>query len=368
MRWLEGAGATLIRGHARLAGERRVDVEVPGGQVRELEARLAVVLATGSSAVIPPIDGLGDIRVWDSRRATSARHVPERLVVLGGGVVGVEMAQAWKRLGAREVTVVEGAERLVANLEPFAGDELRAAFEEEGIEVILGAKAVRAEREGGDTGPVTLTLDDGRTVTGDELLVAVGRRANTADLGVDTVGLEPGEAVEVDDQLRATGVPGGWLYAVGDVNGRVLLTHMGKYQARIAADVILKGSSLEAWADHRAVPSVVFTDPQLATVGLTEREAREQGIDVRVLTYGTGDVSGAKVHGVGITGTSQLVVDEARRVVVGATFTGPGVGEMLHAATIAVAAEVPLDVLWHAVPTFPTISEVWLRLLEAYGL
>ena len=368
VQWLEGAGATLIRGHARLVGERRVDVEVNGVEVRELEARVAVVLATGSSAVIPPIDGLRDIRVWDSRRATSARHVPERLVVLGGGVVGVEMAQAWKRLGARQVTVVEGAERLIANLEPFAGDELRAAFEAEGIEVIVGAKAVRAERENGDTGLVTLTLDDGRTVIGDELLVAVGRRPNTSDLGVDTVGLEPGKAVEVDDQLRATGVSGGWLFAVGDVNGRVLLTHMGKYQARIAADVILKGSSLEAWADHRAVPSVVFTDPQLASVGLTERKAREQGIDVRVLTYGTGDVSGAKVHGQGITGTSQLVVDDARRVVVGATFTGPGVGEMLHAATIAVAAEVPLDVLWHAVPTFPTISEVWLRLLEAYGL
>ena len=177
VKWLEGAGATLIRGHARLAGERRVDVELPGGQVRELEARLAVVLATGSSAVIPPIEGLSDISVWDSRRATSSKHVPERLVVLGGGVVGVEMAQAWKRLGAREVTVVEGEERLVGNLEPFAGDELRAAFEEEGIVVITGAKAVRAERPGGDSAPVTLTLDDGRSVTGDELLVAVGRRA-----------------------------------------------------------------------------------------------------------------------------------------------------------------------------------------------
>jgi dihydrolipoamide dehydrogenase len=284
-------------------------------------------------------------------------------------VVGVEFAQAWKRLGAREVTVVDSGERLVSNLEPFAGDELRAAFEEEGIGVITGVNAVRAERAS-DSGPVTLTLDDGRTVTGDELLVAVGRSPNTTDVGVDAVGLEPGEPVDVDDQLRAKGVPGGWLYAVGDVNGRALLTHMGKYQARIAADVILKGSSLEAWADHRAIPSVVFTDPQLASVGLTEREARERGIDVRVVHYGTGDVSGCKVHGLGITGTSQFVVDEARRVIVGATFTarGVGVGELLHAATIAVVAEVPLDLLWHAVPTFPTVSEVWLRLLEAYGL
>jgi pyruvate/2-oxoglutarate dehydrogenase complex dihydrolipoamide dehydrogenase (E3) component len=369
VKWLERAGGTLIRGHARLTGERRVDVELPDGTTRELEARLAVVLATGSSALMPPIDGLADIRVWDSRDATSSRHVPERLVVLGGGVVGVEMAQAWKRLGAREVTVVDAAERLVSNLEPFAGDELRAAFEDEGIVVITGVKAVRAERAS-DREPVTLTLDDGRTLTGDELLVAVGRRANTTDVGVEAVGLEPGEPIDVDDQLRAKGVPGGWLYAVGDVNGRALLTHMGKYQARIAADVILKGSSAEAWADHRAVPSVVFTDPQLASVGLTEREARERGIDVRVVHYGTGDVSGCKLHGLGISGTSQFVIDEARRVIVGATFTaqGVGVGELLHGATIAVVAEVPLDLLWHAVPSFPTISEVWLRLMEEYGL
>lgn len=367
VKWLEDAGGTLVRGHARLAGERRVDVEIGDGSTRELEARLAVVLATGSTSVIPPIDGLRDIHVWDSRSATSSRHVPERLVVLGGGVVGVEMAQAWKRLGAHEVTVVEGGERLVPNLEPFAGDELRVAFEEEGIVVITGAKAVRAARASKNA-PVALTLEDAQTVTGDELLVAVGRRPNTTDVGVDTVGLVPGRSVEVDDQLRATGVPGGWLYAVGDVNGRALLTHMGKYQARIAADVILKGSTATAWADHRAVPSVVFTDPQLASIGLTERAARERGIDVRVVQYPMGNTAGASVHGLGITGTSQVVVDEARRVIVGATFTGPGVGEMLHAATIAVVGEVPLDVLWHAVPAFPTMNEVWLRLLEAYGL
>jgi dihydrolipoamide dehydrogenase len=218
------------------------------------------------------------------------------------------------------------------------------------------------------TGPVTVTLENGDTVAGDELLVAVGRRANTADVGLETIGLEPGKPVAVDDQLRATGVPEGWLFAVGDVNGRVLLTHMGKYQARIAADVILKGSTLEAWADHRAVPSVVFTDPQVASVGLTERVARERGLDVRVVRHATGEVAGAALHGRDVKGTCQLVVDESRRVIVGATFTGPLVGEMLHAATIAVAAEVPLPVLWHAVPSFPTVSEVWLRLLEHYGL
>ncbi len=287
--------------------------------------------------------------------------------MLGGGVVGAEMAQAWKRLGAREVTVVDTASRLVTKFEPFAGDELRDAFEAEGITVVLDASVERASRDGDG---VTLTLADGRAFTGDEVLVATGRRPNTDDLGLDTVGLEPGKPVEVDDRLRAIGVVGddAWLYAIGDCNGRTLLTHMGKYQARIAADAILNDSTVTAWADHRAVPSVVFTDPQLAMVGLTEAKAREQGIDVKVVSYRIGDTAGAAVRGKGITGTAQLVIDDARKVVVGATFTGPGVGEMLHAATIAVVGEVPIDTLWHAVPSFPTMSEVWLRLLEAYGL
>jgi pyruvate/2-oxoglutarate dehydrogenase complex dihydrolipoamide dehydrogenase (E3) component len=367
VQWLQDAGGVLVRGRGRLAGARRVDVETADGSIRQLEATMAVVVATGSSPAIPPIGGLDRIRIWNSRDVTSAKAVPERLVVLGGGVVGTEMAQAWKRLGAREVTVLARDDRLLPHLEPFAGEEVRTAFEAEGIKVELQANAVRAEREADDA-PVTVTLDDGRSFTGDELLVATGRDPNTRDIGAETVGLEPGKAIEVDDQLRATGVTGGWLYAIGDANGRALLTHMGKYQARIAADAILKKSTVEAWADHRAVPAVVFTDPQVASVGLTEQMAREQGVDVRAVQFGTGDVSGAKVHGRGINGTSQIVVDESRHVIVGATFTGPGIGEMLHAATIAIAGEVPLETLWHAVPSFPTISEVWLRLLEAYGL
>ena len=368
VKWLDGAGGVLVRGRGRLVGERRVDVELPDGAgTRRLVAEKAVVLATGSAAAMPPIDGLRDARTWDSRDVTSAQQVPERLLVLGGGVVGVEMAQAWKRLGAREVTVITASERLVPNLEPFVGDELREAFEAEGIAVVVGANAVEVTRAADDA-PVTVTLEDGRTFTGDELLVAVGRAPATRDVGLETVGLDPGKSGDVDAQLRATGIDGDWLYAIGDVNGRNLLTHMGKYQARIAGDAILHGATTLAWADHRAVPAVVFTDPQLASVGLTEQEARDRGIDVKVVSYGTGDVAGASVHGKGIKGTSQLVIDESRRVIVGATFTGPGVGEMLHAATIAVAGEVPLDTLWHAVPSFPTVSEVWLRLLEAYGL
>jgi dihydrolipoamide dehydrogenase len=297
---------------------------------------------------------------------TSAKDVPRRLVVLGGGVVGVEMAQAWRRLGAEEVTVVEALDRLVPNEEPFAGDELREAFEAEGITVVTGTKLVRAARDADDA-PVTVTLEDGRTLTGDELVVAVGRRPRTGDIGLETLGLEPGRYIEVDDQLRATGVAGGWLYAVGDCNGRSLLTHMGKYQARIATDAI-RGRAVEAWADHRVVPRVVFTDPEIASVGLTERAARERGIDVRTVSYPVGDVAAASTTGEGITGTAHLVIDEQRRVVIGATFTGPGIAELLHSATIAIAGAVPLDLLWHAVPSFPTFSEVWLRLLETYGL
>jgi pyruvate/2-oxoglutarate dehydrogenase complex dihydrolipoamide dehydrogenase (E3) component len=363
--WLTNAGSVLVRGSGRLVGSRAVEVTAADGVVTPLEARVAVVLATGTTAVVPPIPGLRDIRIWDSRGATSAQHIPRRLLVLGGGAVGVEMAQAFSRLGA-EVTIVEKGDRLLGNEEPFASDDVRAAFEAEGITVLVGVGMTAARRDA-DDGPVVATFDDGRELEADEILVAVGRRPSTGDLGLEVVGVEAGTAIPVDDQLRVIGVEGGWLYAIGDVNGRALLTHMGKYQARIAGDVIAGGSA-RAWADLRSIPRVTFTDPQVAAVGLTEREAREQYDDVRVVSYGTGDVSGSAVAGVDQSGTSQLVIDDARHVVVGATFTGFAVAEMLQAATIAIAGEVPLDVLWHAVPAFPTVSEVWLRLLEAYGL
>lgn len=364
--WLADKGVTLVRGTGRLTGERTVEVTDAEGSSQTFTATTAVVLATGTGAVLPPIPGLATAHPWDNRTATATTTIPDRLIVLGGGAVGAELAQAFRRLGGREVTVVEGGERLLGREEPFAGQQVRAAFEAEGITVVTGAKAVAVERPE-DHGPVTVTLDDGRTVTADELLVAVGRRPSTGDLGLETVGLEPGRAVAVDDQLRATGVTGSWLYAVGDCNGTALLTHMGKYQARIAADVVL-GKDVRDRASDTVVPRVTFTDPQVCAVGLTQAQALDRGLTIRVLTYGTGDVAGASTQGTGIAGTSQLVVDEARGVIVGATFTGPGVQELLHSATIAIAGAVPLSTLWHAVPSFPTISEVWLRLLEAYGL
>jgi dihydrolipoamide dehydrogenase len=364
VRWLDGLGVVLARGRGRLAGERRVEVEAADGSKRSLSANRAVILATGSVPVIPPIEGLREIRTWDNRDVTSAKQVPDRLLVLGGGAVGVEMAQAWRRLGSREVTVVEAAERLVPNEEPFAGEQVSAAFTAEGITVVTGTKLVAARREADDA-PVIATLEDGRHVTADEILVAVGRRPNTADLGLDTVGLEPGRAVSVDDTLCAAAVPGEWLYAIGDVNGRALFTHMGKYHARIAVDVLL-GRRDSARADHGMVPRVTFTDPQVASVGLTEAQARREGIDTRVLRVGLEQTAAAAIAGDGVTGTAQLVVDEARQVVVGATFTGPDIDGLLHSATVAIVGEVPVDRLRHAVAAFPSLSEVWLELGLAY--
>ena len=374
--WLDSEGIELVRGHGRLAAERAVDVELKDGSgTRRLTARRAVVLAIGSSAIIPPVEGLRDAGPWTNVEATSAKEIPRRLLVLGGGPIGAELAQAFRRLGSDEVTVIEGGDRLLAREEPFAGEEVRAAFEAEAITVVTGAKmasAVRdADPDAAQRDAVTATLDDGRTFTGDEILVAVGRRPRTADAGLDTVGLADvaGKFLPVDDRLRVQGATGekDWLYSVGDCNGLALLTHMGKYQGRICGDVIL-GKDVRDVADHGIIPRVTFTDPQVAAVGLTEQQARDEGIDVKVIDYATGGVAGAYVRGNDIAGTCRWVVNRATRTLVGATFVGPDIQELLHSATIAIAGEVTLDDLWHAVPSFPTVSEVWLRFLEAYGL
>ncbi|HYX59754.1 MAG TPA: NAD(P)/FAD-dependent oxidoreductase, partial [Streptosporangiaceae bacterium] len=326
----------------------------------------AVVLATGSNPVMPPVPGLAEVRPWDNRAATSAKEVPRRLLVLGGGAVGVEMAQAFRRLGSEQVVVLEGAGRLLAREEPFAGEEVRAAFEAEGITVVTGVRMTAARRVGSD-GPVLASLSDGREFAGDEILVAVGRRPATADLALEHAGLEPGRPVRVDRRLRVAGVSGGWLYAIGDCNGLAPLTHMGKYHARVAAAAIL-GQDVADEASELIVPRVTFTDPQVCAVGRTAAEARAAGLRVTVVSTPTGDVPGAYTQGDGIRGTSQLVIDDQRRTIAGATFTGPGLQELLHSATVAICGGVTVDQLRHAVPSFPTVSEVWLHLLEAYGL
>ena len=369
--WLTANDIALVRGHARLAGERTVEVATAEGR-RTLTARHAVVLAVGTIAAVPPIPGLREATPWISRDVTNAKSAPRRLVVLGGGVVACEMAQAMRALGADEVTVVERGKRLLGRSEPFASAMVTEAFEAAGISVRSGV-SVTGVRRPEPGGPVTVTLGDGQTIEADEVLAALGRQPTTADLGLDTVGLKPGKYVDVDDHLHALG---GWLYAVGDVTGRNLLTHMGKYQARICGDVIaarakgepVDGRPFQALADHRWVPQVVFTDPQVCQVGPTEQDAADSGLPVRAVEYDIGNVAGASVLADGYRGRAKLVVDTDRRVVVGATFVGPEVADLLHSATVAVVGEVPLDLLWHAVPSYPTVSEVWLRLLEAYGL
>ena len=356
--WLEQRNVTVVREPGRLDGERRVRA---GDET--LVARRAVVVATGSSPLIPPIDGLREAEPWTNRDATTAKAVPGRLAILGGGVVGVEMAQAYSSLGS-DVTLVERGDRLIAREEPFASDDVEQSLREKGVDVRLGVSATGVSAGGGE---VTIELDDGGPVRADELLVAIGRRLNTDELGLDTVGLEPGKPIEVDDAMRAND----WLYAIGDVNGRALLTHMGKYQARIAADVILghEAGCIPANADGSRSPRVIFTDPHVAAVGYTLDAAQQDGLNVRAVEVSTQGNAGASFYGRdNARGTARLVVDDDRGLIVGATFTGPEIAEFLHAATIAVVGEVPLQRLFHAVPAFPTRSEVWLYLLEALGI
>ncbi|WP_336629105.1 MULTISPECIES: dihydrolipoyl dehydrogenase family protein [unclassified Microbacterium] len=368
--WLDSAGIDLVRGHGRLSGERKVAVTAPDGGVRTLTARHAVAVSTGSDAAIPPIPGLHEANPWTSREATSAEEIPASLVVIGGGVVAVEMATAYASLGA-EVTVLARS-GLLGSVEPFAAGLVAEGLRALGVDVRTGVvtKSVARDADG-----VTVSTDGG-DVRAAEILVATGRTPRSGDIGLETVGLPAGRWIRTDDTLCVPGVD--WLYAVGDVNGRVLLTHQGKYQARAAGDVIAaraKGEPVNdarwgrhvATADHAAVPQVVFSEPEVAAVGLTAAAAREAGHRVREVEVEFSSVAGASLHADGYQGRAHMVVDEDRQVLLGVTLAGSDVAELIHAATIAVVGEVPLSRLWHAVPSYPTMSEVWLRLLEAYG-
>ena len=361
--WLNSAKVALVRGHARLAGERLVTV----GDVT-LAARHAVCVATGTGALVP--SALADVRPWTSREATSAKAAPDRLVIVGGGVVGCEMAAAWSALGSRVTLVSRGA--LLDRLPAFAGELVAAGLRGAGVDVRTGVN-VKAAARAADDGPVSVQLDDGTLIEAEEVLAAAGRTPKTLDIGLPAFGLEDGSWLSVDDTMRVTAVPGGWLYAAGDVNHLALLTHMGKYQARICGDAIAaraagREPSVRDEASKTRVPQVIFTVPEVAAVGLTAEQATAEGLRVRVVEYEIGNVAGAKLFADGYQGRAQMVVDEDREVIVGLTLAGPGVGELIQAATIAVVGEVPLRSLWHAVPSYPTISEIWLRLLETYGL
>ncbi|WP_396598932.1 dihydrolipoyl dehydrogenase family protein [Frigoribacterium sp. R86507] len=365
--WVEGAGIDLIRGHATITGVKEVTVN---GEVHR--AKYAVAAVTGSSALLPDIPGLAEAKPWTSREATSVKSMPQSVVIVGGGVVAAEMATAYQQLGSTVTLIARSG--LLGGQEPFAGELVADSLRGLGVDVRLGVSPSTVLRTEHDT--VEVTLDDDSTVIADEIIVATGRVPRTSDLGLENVGLTPGEWLDVDDTMLVKGTD--WLYGVGDVNHRALLTHQGKYQARAAGEVIAarafgKPVQAEPWgahvatADDAAVPQVTFTDPEVASVGLTADAAGKRGIDVKVVDYDLAAVAGSAIHSDEYKGQARLVVDESRKVIVGATFVGPDVSDLLHAATIAVVGEVPIDRLWHAVPSYPTVSEVWLRLLDTYG-
>ena len=341
-----------------------------------LTARHAIAICTGSRPALPELAGLAEARPWTNRQATDSRAVPGRLAIVGGGGVGVEMASAWHGLGT-SVTLLAQADGLLPRMEPFAGELVGRALAEAGVDVRIGITVTGIRRPGG-TGPVTLTLEDGGVVEADEALFATGRQPLTDDIGLDTVGLAPGSWLEVDDTCMVRALEDDWLYALSDVNHHALLTHQGKYQARIAAAAIAAraaGQPIDPapWgphaitADHHAVPQVFFCDPPAGTVGLTADQAERAGYRTRVVDVDPGvTVPGAGLYADGYTGRARIVVDEDHGHLLGVTFVGPGVEQLIHSATIAVAGQVPISRLWHAVPCFPSISEVWLRLLEAY--
>ena len=372
--WVAGIGATLVRGHGRLDGPRRVTVTAADGDVSVLTARHAVVVCTGSRAALPDLPGMTEARPWTNRKATDSSSVPNRFAVVGAGGVGVEMATAWNGLGASVTLLARGA-GLLPRMEPFVGELVASGLRESGVDVRVNVSVTKLHRT---DGPVTLELSDGSELEVDEVLFATGRAPLTDDIGLQTVGLTPGSWLDVDDTCRVRAVDDGWLYAAGDANHRALLTHEGKYQARIAGSAIAAraaGQPLDtapwgahaATADHYAVPQVFFTEPEAAAVGLSAEEAEQAGHRVHAVDIEIGDVvKGAVLYADGYTGRARMVIDVDHDYLLGVTMVGPGVSELLHSATIAVAGRVPIDRLWHAVPCFPTISEVWLRLLEAY--
>jgi pyruvate/2-oxoglutarate dehydrogenase complex dihydrolipoamide dehydrogenase (E3) component len=380
--WAHGVGIEVIRGLGRVAGQRTVEVTAHDGSVRELNARHAVVVATGSTASIPPTRGLRDARPWTSRDVTNLQEVPGRIAVIGGGVVACESAMWLKGLGAEEVTVIARSPTLLRGKERFVGELMTDRFAALGITVLLDAEVDSVQRPAArDTGigkihggPATIAVG-GSTFEVDEIVVAAGRAPASADLGLERVGLDVSRSrgyLNTDDHMAVIG-GGDWLYAIGDVCGRALLTHIGKYQGRIAGAVIaaraeerpLDGPRYRDIADDAIVPAVIFTDPQVATVGVTEAEARDRGVDVETLEYDMGTIRGAALLRDDYVGRAKLVVDRATDTLVGATFVGSGVAELLHSATTAIVGKVGLETLWHAVPSFPTVSEVWLRLLES---
>jgi pyruvate/2-oxoglutarate dehydrogenase complex dihydrolipoamide dehydrogenase (E3) component len=382
-------GIDVVRGHGRISGPKTIEVERADEQPLALQAREAIVLSTGSSAFVPPIPGLASAQPWTSRDVTNVHVVPDRVLVIGGGVVACEATTWLSGLGAERLIIAAEGHALLPNREPFVGEILARELEARGVEVRLDttiAKVERPEHGPRDTGhpgadPAIVTFGDGQVQTFDEIVVAAGRRPNTSELGLENAGVATNARgyLDVDDHMSVPGSP--WLYAIADIAGRAALTHMGRYHARVAMGTIVaraQGTAAVRAAssptrhhdrstnivDRDRVPQVIFTDPEIATVGLTEAQARERGFAVQTSEVDLSTVTGAALLREHYVGRAKLVIDRNEDVVVGATFVGASVSELVHAATVAVIGRVPVESLWHAVPSFPTISEVWIDLLE----
>ena len=336
----ERKGGHFVRGAGTLAGPGKVSVNGT-----TYEASRAIVIATGTSPAVPPIPGLDRVKYWTNREAVKVEQLPESLVILGGGAIGVELAQAFARFGVK-VTIIEGMNRVLAMEEPEASAVLGEVLQRDGIELCLNARAKSVEPRGG---AAIVMLEDGRQVTGAQLMVATGRRANLRDIGLETVGLDPSvRLLEPDDHLRV----GERLWAIGDVTTSGGFTHMAIYHAGIAIDDILGKPG--PGADYRAKPRVTFTDPEVGATGLTEEQAKKKGINVRTGIQKASVTSRGWIHGPGNDGFIKVVEDADRGVLVGATTMGPRGGDLLGIFELAIKMQIPSDELRHLIYAYPT--------------
>jgi len=349
----EKRGVSVVRGAARITRPGSVDVDG-----RSLESQ-RIVVATGSEPMIPPIEGIEQAGFWTNREATTLREVPRDVVVLGGGPVATELGQMLRRYGA-EVTIVQGAERLIDREDPRVGELIFEALRADGIVIRLGVKATAVSAEGDRR---TVELDTGESLAAERLIVATGRRPRAGELGLEAVGIELGERGEIPVDERCRAADGVW--AIGDVTGVSLFTHAGKYQARIACADIAGDSPR---ADYTAIPRVVFSDPEIAAVGLTAAQASERGIDVRTASADLVSIARTETYGKGLGGELGVVADGERRTLVGAWAVGPLASEWIHHAVLAVKAAIPIDVLRDTVAQFPTFTEAYLPALERLDL
>lgn len=374
---VEGAGVVIARGAGSLSGKKTVKIAASGGDAVEVQAKLAVILGLGSVPSFPNIRGLSESNIWTPRDATSAQKVPEHLIVIGAGAVGTEMATAYASLGSK-VSLISRSKEILPAVDVEAGKIVREALQSRGVDVRLGAQVVKVQRESDDR--VAVELSTGEQIEGSEILLAAGRKGVHDRIGLHAVGAQAnGSFVQVAEDLSVrTNDDEPWLYAAGDMNGRALLTHTSKYHGRIVSNAIKarkRGETLHddayapynASADHHASPQVVFTDPPVSSVGLTRAHAAKQGMNVHEITAPFLSLGGRIASDSAVEGWAQWLVDKNNRLV-GATFVGDGAADVLHASTVAVVGGLTLDRLCHAIPSFPTVSEVYLNLMDAAGL